>query len=305
MVSIHAPTKGATGWLGGFKNCLAVSIHAPTKGATVIPWLLSTRIKTFQSTLPRRERPHLGQYGAIPCPFQSTLPRRERLTGTILHFRGCWFQSTLPRRERRWLGLPHTYFVTVSIHAPTKGATDQVIHSVAAVLVSIHAPTKGATMPAKRYRPDKDGFNPRSHEGSDAGNIRAGTGRGGFNPRSHEGSDQTDRLRLLQFICFNPRSHEGSDIKALLRRCFFNTVSIHAPTKGATWLSLEQAKNKISFNPRSHEGSDETPVCIIDPETRFNPRSHEGSDGRQKTLYPASIVSIHAPTKGATSARHL
>ena len=123
VVSIHAPTKGATGWLGGFKNCLAVSIHAPTKGATVIPWLLSTRIKTFQSTLPRRERPHLGQYGAIPCPFQSTLPRRERLTGTILHFRGCWFQSTLPRRERRWLGLPHTYFVTVSIHAPTKGAT--------------------------------------------------------------------------------------------------------------------------------------------------------------------------------------
>jgi hypothetical protein len=34
-VSIHAPTRGATGWAEGFVAVFVVSIHAPTRGATL------------------------------------------------------------------------------------------------------------------------------------------------------------------------------------------------------------------------------------------------------------------------------
>ena len=33
-------------------------------------------------------------------------------------------------------------------------------------------------------------------------------------------------------------------------------ISIHAPTRGATFTQMMQAANMMNFNPRSHEGSD-------------------------------------------------
>ena len=55
----------------------AISIHAPAKGATGGPWPQAA-FKTFQSTLPRRERRSSSML-FVPCvSFQSTLPRRER-----------------------------------------------------------------------------------------------------------------------------------------------------------------------------------------------------------------------------------
>ena len=99
-VSIHAPTKGAThsGRTGFNGKC--VSIHAPTKGATGNSLRLSL-ISMFQSTLPRRERLPLSKPSDSISAFQSTLPRRERRSMNDMDRSGY----------------------TVSIHAPTKGAT--------------------------------------------------------------------------------------------------------------------------------------------------------------------------------------
>ena len=54
------------------------------------------------------------------------------------------------------------------------------------------------------------------------------------------------------------------------------------------------------FNPRTHEGCDfstkegqSTPCC-------FNPRTHEGCDRIDFVDKPTRLVSIHAPTRGAT-----
>ena len=197
----------------------------------------------------------------------------QRAVGSVVREK---FQSTLPRRERPCASDGVCKIVVVSIHAPTKGATDQVIHSVAAVLVSIHAPTKGATMPAKRYRPDKDGFNPRSHEGSDAGNIRAGTGRGGFNPRSHEGSDKN---AMEEIVTLDVSIHAPT--KGATRHQSASStprhVSIHAPTKGATdgrkhYIPLRSFQSTLPRRERHQR-------AIFDMyRVRFNPRSHEGSD---------------------------
>ena len=54
-ISIHAPTRGATQRRSLRQSCEQISIHAPTRGATLIT-MLRERTVLFQSTLPREER---------------------------------------------------------------------------------------------------------------------------------------------------------------------------------------------------------------------------------------------------------
>ncbi len=56
-----------------------------------------------------------------------------------------------------------------------------------------------------------------------------------------------------------------------------NTVSIHAPARGATKLSTNYSKDNS-----------------------FNPRARAGRDVHGNSMYEESIVSIHAPARGAT-----
>ena len=54
------------------------------------------------------------------------------------------------------------------------------------------------------------------------------------------------------------------------------------------------------FNPRSHERSDYSNHASTNMSDDFNPRSHERSDKAQNYLKRYYIISIHAPTRGAT-----
>ena len=56
LISIHAPTRGATVFRRAERNSCRISIHAPTRGAT-IPNIDIPDVAGFQSTLPREERP--------------------------------------------------------------------------------------------------------------------------------------------------------------------------------------------------------------------------------------------------------
>ena len=121
-------------------------------------------------------------------------------------------------------------------------------------------------------------FNPRSHEGSDVRSIDSEPELYYFNPRSHEGSDQFMNGHASQGADFNPRSHEGSDMDGRLKN-----------------------PKVYDFNPRSHEGSDKMTIYKANKKIYFNPRSHEGSDGEVMGYSADIIISIHAPTRGATS----
>ena len=55
----------------------------------------------------------------------------------------------------------------ISIHAPVKGATLQIVQDLDQFVISIHAPVKGATDYEVSLDEDKYDFNPRSREGSD------------------------------------------------------------------------------------------------------------------------------------------
>ena len=149
IVSIHAPAKGATEI--GIPNANVekkVSIHAPAKGAT----LFAVDIM-------------------IGGMFQSTLPRRERLPD---NWNKDYFLGFNPRSregsDQNSVATPQE--ITVSIHAPAKGATVYMSTLSPSASVSIHAPAKGATRPHPYIFNSATGFNPRSREGSDTSEHR-------------------------------------------------------------------------------------------------------------------------------------
>ena len=125
------------------------------------------------------------------------------------------FQSTHPRgvRHQPLRCLPQRY--CVSIHAPTRGATELQKLDDAEKDVSIHAPTRGATRVSSNNYQSLLMFQSTHPRG-----VRLD-----LNPDiPHE-------------ISFNPRTHEGCDMRAKTHHDLFS-VSIHAPTRGATWYRL-------------------------------------------------------------------
>ena len=78
-------------------------------------------------------------------------------------------------------------------------------------------------------------------------------------------------------------------------------ISIHAPTRGATTLTVTVAMLSLNFNPRSHEGSD---LCwfLSCPFTHIFQSTLPRGERRQDAGRCSAVhwISIHAPTRGAT-----
>ena len=123
IISIHAPTRGATVFRRAERNSCRISIHAPTRGATSVRAFISIWIIAFQSTLPREER---------------------HCAGLLVH--GCYAYFNPRSHERsdhaEWCTSFHS---AISIHAPTRGATQSINSAKRYSPISIHAPTRGAT----------------------------------------------------------------------------------------------------------------------------------------------------------------
>ena len=188
------------------------------------------------------------------------------------------FQSTLPREERP------LYMFVITVHdgfqstLPREERPDNFRDIPKGKNISIHAPTRGATRASVHGFCSEWNFNPRSHERSDLCNDALLTSvPSNFNPRSHERSDCTPWSKQTISKYFNPRSHERSDLPS---------INNHYPYD--------------NFNPRSHERSDMSCIRNSSYILYFNPRSHERSDFDFFRLYHSGIISIHAPTRGAT-----
>ncbi len=171
----------------------------------------------------------------------------------------------------------------ISIHAPTRGATYLWENKYRGTWISIHAPTRGAT-----FRANKDFFRTTY-----------------FNPRSHERSDINSDCVLSSSLLFQstlPREERhGSSYYS------YNliTISIHAPTRGATTLWSLPRTQKHDFNPRSHERSDLHIINMLYLAWKFQstlPREERLT--RIALFEKAHAISIHAPTRGATAERH-
>ena len=105
---------------------------------------------------------------------------------------------------------------------------------------------------------------------------------------------------VVIYDCFNPRTHTGCDLLSggLSTQAI---VSIHAPTRGATTAILAISESGSLFQSTHPHGVRQ---CINTTYVRvacFNPRTHTGCDTYQTLHACADSVSIHAPTRGATS----
>ena len=165
--------------------------------------------------------------------------------------------------------------------------------------ISIHAPTRGATNGENRYKRIKQFQSTLPRGERQSHHFLLSSSFSYFNPRSHEGSDSDLVMNIYNRNHFNPRSHEGSDY-FIFSKYAAAIISIHAPTRGATQVHHLLSCGIIYFNPRSHEGSDQTTTAQSSRIHHFNPRSHEGSDANAAKLGRYLMISIHAPTRGAT-----
>ena len=188
----------------------------------------------------------------------------------------------------------------ISIHAPTRGATeiiykpravinyfnprshegsDDIVESTSfTLLISIHAPTRGATCFIS-YSPFFISISIHAPtRGATKLNITSKGGSGDFNPRSHEGSDQGGDNYAWTFNNFNPRSHEGSDPADSM-------LSIASTVFQSTLPRGERPGfSSVSKIPSSFQST--------------LPRGERHLLSLQFLL--TFCISIHAPTRGAT-----
>ena len=189
-----------------------ISIHAPAKGATFHWFAIVQHVNYFN-------------------------PRSREGSDCSLRDAGEHVDNFNPRsREGSDIFFNKTPInITISIHAPAKGATDMVIRDCDISRISIHAPAKGATSCSERAVIDADYFNPRSREGSDTASTNLHNGQPEFQ------STLPRRERLCGMVTVNIERE----------------ISIHAPAKGATGKHAHIPIRHTDFNPRSREGSDQ------------------------------------------------
>ncbi len=129
--------------LRGVRQLVKISIHAPAKGATG-RCCSTISILSFQSTLPRRERPRAVSSKSLLTDFN---PRsREGSDRTLLL---------------------NNFDIIISIHAPAKGATAGRIIKVAPDGFQSTLPRRERQFIECRSFISQHHFNPRSREGSD------------------------------------------------------------------------------------------------------------------------------------------
>ena len=162
-----------------------------------------------------------------------------------------------PRSHERsdCAGLIFDSLLIISIHAPTRGATQACLSGITMYVISIHAPTRGATL---HYSIDIKTIIFQStlprEERRKCSTINAISTY--FNPRSHERSDSVAQGTLHPHKDFNPRSHERSDCQLLLQAQIQFLFQSTLPREERQGLANRQGNTGGDFNPRSHERSD-------------------------------------------------
>ena len=173
-----------------WRLAVLVSIHAPTKGATL------SGLFNPADNISFNPRSHEGSDDVEDCDRYVRgrfNPRSHE--GSDVHIQhepsqSVQFQSTLPRRERPSGASATGDSPKVSVHAPTKGATPPGQYKLLYLLSFNPRSHEGSDDNNHTEKRLLHCFNPRSHEGSDCMETYSRAVQSSFNPRSHEGSDR-------------------------------------------------------------------------------------------------------------------
>ena len=166
-------------------------------------------------------------------------------------------------------------------------------------MVSIHAPARGATYTSTEHYAPIACFNPRTRTGCDYGTILQQRETRLFQS-THPHGVRHPFLRLLilvlRFQSTHPHGVRLWNYPATTRD---ETVSIHAPARGATPVSTAAyTRIKVSIHaPARGATSPETP---IESKLYVSIHAPTGCDFIKSRNIQTPSVSIHAPARGAT-----
>ena len=144
-------------------------------------------------------------------------------------------------------------------------------------------------------------FNPRTHTGCDRATPAGYALRGSFNPRTHTGCDIGDNMiaRVNSGVSIHAPTR-GATLFSVLMVPPPYIVSIHAPTRGAT-LPQSQRKNCTLFQSTHPHGVRPVSEQVNVGSSKFQSTHPHGVRPTFCSVHlPAILVSIHAPTRGAT-----
>ena len=164
--------------------------------------------------------------------------------------------------------------------------------------VSIHAPTWGATTDVI-INSTKEWFQSTRPRGARPSTASLRCRTTSFNPRAHVGRDPFYKpLQLFKRVSIHAPTW-GATHQALVT-AVLSAVSIHAPTWGATPSAIFlPASLPVSIHAPTWGATLRETSSSSTPS--FNPRAHVGRDvPHRHTERAAQGVSIHAPTWGAT-----
>ena len=157
--------EGSDGGKDSYNTCHHISIHAPTRGATGLD-IAHIAFVLFQSTLPRGERPWKEQEIMMLTLISIHAPTRG---ATILSaYSKILFSDFNPRSHEGsdTFDADRDKINIISIHAPTRGATIA-LRSLSLLYAFQSTLPRGERLLAASFLRRYRYFNPRSHEGSD------------------------------------------------------------------------------------------------------------------------------------------
>ena len=171
-------------------------------------------------------------------------------------------------------------------------------------------------------------FNPRTHVGCDAKPQRKFLEILKFQSTHPRGVRQRCEITAGDTGEFQSTHPRGVRPTGSIGMIILILISIHAPTWGAThdrtgardvgqnfnprthvgcdFLGIFRTRGPRYFNPRTHVGCDlRRPLPRPKRSSDFNPRTHVGCDESRLSLCRSPLISIHAPTWGATPCESL
>ena len=105
-----------------FWHKVIISIHAPTRGATQFLWM-HLLVHLFQSTLLQEERPQDNMVMQIGKMISIHAPTRGATCQPYTPSHSCLISIHAPTRGATLLFDHQLHYKYISIHAPTRGAT--------------------------------------------------------------------------------------------------------------------------------------------------------------------------------------
>ena len=169
--------------------------------------------------------------------------------------------------------------------------------------VSIHAPVRGATIqPLKQFTEDK--FQSTRPYGARRVSSYADCLALRFQSTRPYGARPSCGTSAIFGTVFQSTRPYGARPKVHWRYEMQDSVSIHAPVRGATSRFGTNDIGGSRFNPRARTGRDQKSIGDMKCKTAFQSTRPYGARrhaSARTTL--AAHVSIHAPVRGATSVR--